>query len=203
MGGAAHAEPEVVFEGTNLIVEAANPGYLLAMKLTAALADGSAAAHHDQLKALFRGVGAGVFGCVGWGSGVEVFAHVDGLDPVGDLFDLVVVGEGGDDVSSVGWACWGPWCPAVGDDDDGVGFGFGGGCDHAEEHLRWRPLRPVTTTMPAPKTCRGLWLTETNHRDCAACYQQPYCVQVVLMSARIPASVLCSKSMSSLISSLL
>ena len=29
-------EPEVVFEGTNLIVEAANPGYLLAMKLTAA-----------------------------------------------------------------------------------------------------------------------------------------------------------------------
>ena len=58
-----------------------------------------------------------------------MFAHVDGLDPVGDLFDLVVVGEGSDDVSSAGWACWGPWCPAVGDDDDGVGFGFGGCCD--------------------------------------------------------------------------
>ena len=33
---AVHAEPEVVFEGTNLIVEAASPRYLLAMKLTAA-----------------------------------------------------------------------------------------------------------------------------------------------------------------------
>ena len=33
---AVRAEPEVVFEGTNLIVEAASPRYLLAMKLTAA-----------------------------------------------------------------------------------------------------------------------------------------------------------------------
>ena len=33
---AVHAEPEVVFEGTNLVVEAASPRYLLAMKLTAA-----------------------------------------------------------------------------------------------------------------------------------------------------------------------
>ena len=47
--------------GTNLIVEAASPRYLLAMKLTAALADGSAAAHRGQVKVLFRGVGAGVF----------------------------------------------------------------------------------------------------------------------------------------------
>ena len=61
MGGAARADLEVVFVGTNLIVEAASPRYLLAMKLTAALADGSAAAHRDQVKVLFRGVGAGVF----------------------------------------------------------------------------------------------------------------------------------------------
>ena len=49
--------------------------------------------------------------------------------PVGDLFDAAVVGEGGDHVSSAGRFGWGPWGPAVGDDDDGVGFGFGGSCD--------------------------------------------------------------------------
>ncbi len=56
-----------------------------------------------------------------------MFAHINGLDPVGDLFDAAVVGEGGDDVSSAGRPGWGPWGPAVGDDDDGVGFGLGGG----------------------------------------------------------------------------
>ena len=63
-----------------------------------------------------------------------MFAHVDGLDPVGDLFDLVVVGEGGDDVLSAGRPGWVPWGPAVGDDDDGVGFGFGG-CGDACVHV--------------------------------------------------------------------
>ena len=63
------------------------------------------------------------------GSGVGVFAHVDCLDPLWDLVDAAVVGEGGDD----GAGAWGsgvwPGGPAVGDDDDGVGFGVGGGCD--------------------------------------------------------------------------
>ena len=61
------AELEVVFVGTNLIVEAASPRYLLAMKLTAVLADGSAAAHHDQVK---------VLGSWGWGRGVLVGVQV-------------------------------------------------------------------------------------------------------------------------------
>ena len=60
VGGAAVAEPEVVFVGTNLIVEAASPACQSHVGVLAVLVDGSAAARRDQVKVLFRGVGAGV-----------------------------------------------------------------------------------------------------------------------------------------------
>lgn len=56
-------------------------------------------------------------------------AHVDGVDPCGDLPEGGVVGECGDDGRRSGWACLRPGGAAVGDDDDGGGSGCDGGLD--------------------------------------------------------------------------
>ena len=58
-----------------------------------------------------------------------LFAHVDGLDPGGDIMQCAVVGEGGDDAAGSRGPGLRPAGPAVGDDDDGVGVGFGRGAD--------------------------------------------------------------------------
>ena len=68
-------------------------------------------------------------GLARWDVARSLLGDVDGLDPVGDLVDAVVVGEGGDDGACAGGWGLGPGGPAVGDDDDGVWCGFGGGGD--------------------------------------------------------------------------